>query len=76
MDDFNAGKLIIEELKRAREKFPNFHNQHEGYAIIKEELDELWDDVKTNKNAQKEAIQVAAMAVRFIVDLHQEEPAR
>ena len=40
--------------------------------MIQEELDELWDDIKTNKPPivqRTEAIQVAAMAVRFILDL-------
>jgi hypothetical protein len=61
---------IQKELKRARKKFPSFKSQHEGYAVILEELDELWDNVKTNKrnDARKEAIQVAAMAMRFILD--------
>ena len=70
IDDQKAIELVLAELKQARGKFGNFHNQHEGYAVIKEELDELWDDVKSNINAHKEAIQIAAMAVRFIVDLH------
>jgi hypothetical protein len=61
---------VKEELRRARSKFPSFKSQHEGYAVILEELDELWDDVKQNKrlHARKEAIQVAAMALRFILD--------
>lgn len=63
---------VIEELSRARDKFPRrIINGHEGYAIIKEELDELWDEVKADNKelALKEAVQVAAMAIRFIVDL-------
>ena len=46
-------------------------------AVIAEELDELWDEVKLNprKNPQRnatmreEAIQVAAMAIRFVLDV-------
>ncbi len=59
------------ELQRAIVKFPKFNSSHEGYAVLKEEVDELWDDIKNNKHGlaqQKEAIQVAAMAVRFIID--------
>ena len=61
--------LIAAEYNRAISKFSKFNNQHEGYAVIKEELDELWDDVKANKDAKKEAIQVGAMALRFLIDL-------
>jgi hypothetical protein len=52
-----------------------FNSAHEGYAVILEELDELWDEVKKNgsqRDVQKmrdEAIQVAAMAMRFVVDV-------
>ena len=69
MKEKQALKLIAKELTRARANFDNFHNAHEGYAVIKEELDELWDDVKSNRNPTKEAIQVGAMALRFLVDL-------
>ncbi len=64
-------ETIAEELSRARVLFPNFHSGHEGYAVIKEELDELWEDVRKDNiaGARAEAIQVAAMAVRFIMDL-------
>ncbi len=50
---------------------PPIHSGHEGYALIREELDELWDAVRRNdlKHACEEAIQIAAMAVRFSVDL-------
>jgi hypothetical protein len=45
---------------------------HEGKAIIEEELDELWDEVKKKRPSKKalrnEAVQLAAMAVRFILD--------
>jgi hypothetical protein len=48
---------------------------HEGYAIIAEELDELWDLVRANQNRhdraamRREAMQIAAMAIRFMEDL-------
>jgi len=61
---------IFDELKMAKETFPDFHSTHEGYAVILEELDELWDDIKANNTVGMygEAVQVAAMAVRFILD--------
>jgi hypothetical protein len=48
---------------------------HEAYAVILEELDEFWDEVKQKSEKQNldrmrtELIQIAAMAVRAIVDL-------
>lgn len=60
------------ELHKATEKYGPFASTHEGYAVIHEELDELWDEVKTNGSNQrlrKEATQVAAMAIRFMLDI-------
>lgn len=72
----HAMTLIREELMSARQRYGQFHGPHEGYAVIKEEVDELWDDVKTNNaaGAYKEAIQVAAMAASFITDLYDPTP--
>ena len=33
--------LVDKELAAANERFPQFHSQHEGYAVIQEEVDEL-----------------------------------
>ncbi len=64
---------ITIELYKATKKFGTFNNPHEGYAVILEELDELWDEIKDKdsriQHMKKEAIQVAAMAIRFIHDL-------
>jgi hypothetical protein len=64
---------VREEVYFATEKFGVFASPHEGYAIIKEELDELWDDIKANRGyefaAEREAIQVAAMAIRYLLDI-------
>lgn len=64
---------IVEELDKARAKHAPMHGPHEGYAVILEELDELWDEVKAQhqdkERMRKEALQVAAMALRFIVDV-------
>lgn len=32
--------IVVEELARANEKFPQFHSSHEGYAVIREEAEE------------------------------------
>lgn len=59
------------EIIDASTKFPPFNSAHEGYAIILEEVDEMWESIKENdlQNAKEEAIQVAAMAIRFLLDV-------
>lgn len=82
MDLRKALEQVSDELAAARRKFPDFHSAHEGFAILKEEVDELWAEVKrpsldspgvvhipSRRDAMRaEAIQVAAMAIRFIMD--------
>ena len=63
---------IKSEYESASKKFTKFNSTHEGYAVIKEEVDELWDCIKSNadkKAMEEESIQVAAMALRFLIDL-------
>ena len=57
------------ELEIANKKFPLFNSQHEGFAVLKEEVDELWDDVKGNAAdslTKAECVQVAAMAIKML----------
>lgn len=65
-----AMTLVRAEVDRASGKHRPFNSSHEGYGVLLEEVDELWDEVKANRRdlASLEAIQVAAMAVRFLVD--------
>ena len=66
-------KEIKTELMGACKKFPMFASPHESYAVIKEELDEFWDEVKKSKDGKMtdemrmELIQVAAMCVKAIL---------
>jgi len=63
---------MLDELAMATKKFGPFASPHEGYAVILEELDELWDAIKTGGSAEDvraEAIQVGAMAMRFCLDM-------
>ena len=72
---------IRHEVLRAELKFPAFHSAHEGYAVLLEELDELWLEVKKKPRDREplametEAVQVAAMAVRFLLNICQHRRA-
>ena len=74
-DLYLATTEVTTELKGAMWKYPPMNTPHEGYAVILEELDELWEQVRhkqVNHNKalmRAEAKQVAAMAIRFMVDL-------
>ena len=65
--------LVGAEVARAVKKFPPLNSAHEGYAVILEELDELWEEIKAQtpdrEAMRREAVQVAAMAVRFLLDV-------
>ncbi len=71
MKRVEAFEAVEIELAKAHTKFPAFNSSHEGYGIIKEEFDELWDEIKANRpnRAKEEAIQVAAMAIRYLIDI-------
>ena len=71
MKQSKAFSVVKKELARARAKFPAYNSAHEGYAVILEELDELWDEVKHNRSTlyEAEAAQVAATAIRFLIDV-------
>ena len=60
---------LINEIRFAESKFPEYNSMHEGYAIIREELDKLWDEIKAKDcselRAYREALQVACTAIRF-----------
>ena len=70
---------IFEEYERAVSLFSDFKSPHEGYAILLEEVDELWDEIKGNKKPgahermRDEAVQVGAMALRFLAMLDEME---
>jgi hypothetical protein len=68
-----VAKEVATELTRATEIYGPIVSAHEGYAIILEELDELkaeiWKKNKDPYKMQEEAIQIAAMAMRFVIDI-------
>jgi len=68
--------LIYEEYCAAKKKHPAFNSPHEAYAVILEELDEVWKIIKSsvsrkgNIEAMKYEVKaVGAMALRFMMDL-------
>lgn len=62
--------IVRSELIRATKLHGPMRSMHEGFAVLNEEVDELWDEVKRNDqiSAWNEAVQVAAMATRFMID--------
>lgn len=78
-------KLVEKELKSANEKFPLFQSDHEGYAVIKEEVEEakeevvwvkeklecIWELIRKNKDATLEAEFLKEFAIKGAIELIQ-----
>lgn len=71
--DRELGALLIEiqwELKRAAVHGEKFASLHEAYAVMAEELDEIWDITRMKRrdrdpsHIRKELIQLAAMTLK------------
>lgn len=62
--------LVTKEMQWAYEKHGPYHNAHEQYAVMQEEVDEWWQAVKGNysDSALYELIQVAAVALRYVIE--------
>jgi hypothetical protein len=66
---------VREEVREADAAHGDYHSCHEGWAVIAEELDELWDEVKKKRknrdhdNMYRECVQIASTALRFAVAL-------
>jgi hypothetical protein len=67
--------LVHDELSQARKGHPPMTSLHEGYAILLEEVDELWDEIKLKPRKRSrerlihEVVQVGAMAARLYEDV-------
>ena len=75
-----ALKAVREELLSAIDTFPPFRSAHEGVAIIDEEWEEFkeaayWPHRDTTGDEETEATQLAAMCVRYLVDVCYSEDA-
>lgn len=66
---------VLGELERARLSHAPFNSAHEGFAVIEEEFLELRAEVflkkkyRSKERMAKEATHLAAMAIRFLVDV-------
>ncbi|MCO6185898.1 hypothetical protein [Rhizobium sp. L1K21] len=64
---------IAAEVRRAESLHAPMHSPHEGWSIIFEELEELREHVRADtgrsEEARKEAIQIAAMGLRYALNL-------
>jgi hypothetical protein len=66
-------RMVRDEIESAMKRHAAMHSPHEGFAVIQEEMSELWTEVMRNNGRNGlgcgEALQVAAMAIRYVVDL-------
>ena len=60
---------------KARMKHRPMHSSHEGYAVLLEEVDELWDAVKRDdyQAMKEEAVHIGAMAAAFLAEVFDEK---
>ena len=67
--------LVSAELRRARTGHKPINSLHEGFAVLYEEVDELWEEVRKKPDDRNrgqvlaELIQISAMARRIAEDL-------
>ncbi len=68
-------ELVAQELKQAREEYPDCHHSlHESYAVLLEEMDEFWDEVRRKPDYRcrervlAELVHIAAMCQRTAED--------
>jgi len=68
-----AIELLVQEVDRAKTKHKgDFQNHREAHSVIEEEYDEFWDEIKDDRYdyAKNEAIQLGAMVLRYLTELH------
>jgi hypothetical protein len=68
------------ELHKAYAKHPAYPSAHHGISVLREEVEELWEFVRRDRSlsisARNEALQIAATAIRYILDLVVVDPVR
>ena len=48
MVDYENTDALLREVNSGLQKFGPYRTAHEAYAVILEEMDELWDSIKDN----------------------------
>lgn len=78
MKDEGLYEIFMEgyrEATRASQAYPPMNSPHEGYSVLFEEVDELWEHVRVKQGKRnvvgmrEEAVQIMAMAARFVYDI-------
>lgn len=71
---------VLEEYRRvSTEHGPRYHSAHEGWAVMWEEVDELWDEVRRKRKDRDpkamygECVQIASCALKFAVTFYKEK---
>lgn len=79
---------IIKEAEKARAKYGHFNSCHELYGVLKEEVDEFWQEVKyptktkeedseyydsKRKDMVRELTQIASICYRGIQELENDQ---
>lgn len=66
---------VAAEHAEATAKWPELNSLHEGYAVLAEEVDELWDHVREKESKRDwsairvECVQIATVAMRIAAEL-------
>jgi len=73
----DAFDMAEKDADLARQRFGQYSSPHELYAVLQEEIEEMWDAIKIDNfaHARVEAIQVAAVALRFASETTRHEDA-
>ena len=73
IEAINEGQRALDKYKRP------YASEHEFYGVLIEEIEELWDEIKMKEELRnytklrKEAIQCAAVLIRYIEQLDKNE---
>lgn len=65
-------KAVTEEMQEGEGKFGKFNSDHEFYAVLLEEVEEFWDELKADAiDSRKidELVQVCAVALRGLIQI-------